>query len=142
MIRAVIDTNIVVSAFFWGKQPRQVLDAARNKQFHMITSDVLIEELHDVISRPKFASRLAQIGETPESLLESSYHTLVEVVEPATIPPVILDDPNDDALIACALGGTADYIVSGDKHLLNQAHYQHIKIVEIKPFLDIIQSKA
>ena len=135
MIRAVLDTNIIVSGFFWGGNPRAVLNAARYNQFRMITSEVLIEELYDVISRPKFADRLQQINETPESLLESGYRALVEIVEPATIEPVILDDPDDDALIACAIGGGADYIVSGDHHLLDLREYLNIKIWDANRFL-------
>lgn len=136
MIRAVVDTNVIVSAFFWGGLPRQLLNAARSKQFRMITSEELIEELKDVISRPKFAERLAQIGETVETLLENDYRALVEVVEPAKIEPVILDDPDDDALIACAIGGSANYILSGDHHLLDLETHQNIKVTTIKQFLE------
>lgn len=136
MIRAVVDTNVIVSAFFWGGLPRQLLNAARSKQFRMITSEELIEELKDVISRPKFAERLAQIGETVETLLENDYRALVEVVESAKIEPVILDDPDDDALIACAIGGSANYILSGDHHLLDLETHQNIKVTTIKQFLE------
>lgn len=135
MIRVVLDTNVVVSAFFWGDLLRVALDAARAKRFRMITSETLIDELTEVISRQKFADRLAKIGETAASLLENDYRALVEVVEPARIDPVIPDDPDDDALIACALGGAADYIVSGDHHLLNLGEYQGIKIVTVRHFL-------
>lgn len=128
MIRAVIDTNHIVSAFFWGGAPRKVLDAARAKRFRVITTRELIDELKDVISHPKFAGRLAQIGETVDSLLENDYRALVEVVKPAQIEPIITDDPDDDALIACALGGAADYIISGDHHLLDLNEYQSIKM--------------
>ena len=136
MIRAVIDTNIIVSAFFWGGLPRAALDAARAKRFRMVTTEELIDELKVVISRPKFADRLAQIGETVDSLLENDYRALVEVVEPSTIEPVIIDDPDDDALIACAIGGAADYIISGDHDLLDLGAYQSIKMWTVKRFLE------
>ncbi|MCC6457132.1 MAG: putative toxin-antitoxin system toxin component, PIN family [Caldilineaceae bacterium] len=138
MIRAVIDTNIIVSAFFWGGLPRAALNAARTKRCRMITTENLIDELKDVISRPRFVKRLAQIGETVDSLLENDYRALVEVVEPAQIEPVILDDPDDDALIACALGGAADYIISGDHHLLDLGEYQSIKIWTVNRFLEAV----
>jgi uncharacterized protein len=102
----------------------------------MISTDEMINELKEVISRPKFATRLALIGETADSLLENDYRTLVEVVEPAHIQPVIADDPDDDILIACALGGAADYIVSGDHHLLDLGQYQTIRIWSINRFLE------
>ncbi|MCC6616485.1 MAG: putative toxin-antitoxin system toxin component, PIN family [Anaerolineae bacterium] len=136
MIRAVIDTNIIVSALFWGGAPRAVLNAARAKRFQMITSKELIDELRDVISRPKFAERLAQVGDTVDSLLETDYHALVEVVDPAQTEPIIADDPDDNALIACALGGAADYIISGDHHLLDLGEYQGIKLWTANRFLE------
>lgn len=138
MIRAVIDTNIVVSAFFWGGQPRTVLNAARTKRFRMISTEAMLDELKEVISRPKFADRLALIGETAESLLENDYRALVEIVEPAHIELVIADDPEDDILIACALGGAADFIVSGDHHLLDMEQYQTIRIWPVNRFLEAV----
>ncbi|MAS37983.1 MAG: putative toxin-antitoxin system toxin component, PIN family [Anaerolineaceae bacterium] len=138
MIRAVCDTNIVVSAFFWGGLPRQVLDAARAKHCQLIATEELLAELTDVLSRPKFARALAQLGETPYSIIEFGYRSLVEVVEAKKINPVVIDDPDDDQLIACAVGGNAHYIVSGDHHLLSIGTYQNIKLITIRDFLEII----
>lgn len=58
------------------------------------------------------------------------------MVEPAKIEPIIVDDPDDDALIACALGGAADYIISGDHHLLDLGEYQNIKMWTVSRFLE------
>lgn len=136
MIRAVLDTNIVVSAFFWGGLPRQALLAARNNRFRLLTSEELIMELKDVLSRPKFGERLAQIGETAETLLENDYRRLAEVVEPFKLERAVTNDPDDDALVACAIGGAADYIISGDHHLLDLKHYQSIRMWTVKQFLE------
>lgn len=135
MIRAVLDTNVFVSAFFWRGPPRSILDAARQGRFRIITSEMLIDELRDVISRAKFADRLAQVGLTVDSLLDD-FRALVEIVEPAQISAVIVDDPDDDALIACALGGAGDYIVSGDHHLLDLEEYAGIKMWTVTRFLE------
>ena len=54
---------------------------------------------------------------------------LVELVEPAEISPVIISDPDDDHVLACALGARADLIVSGDAALLALKHFQQIPIV-------------
>lgn len=61
MIRAVLDTNIIVSAFFWGGLPREALNAAREKRYRILCTEELLAELKDVISRPKFAQRLEKI---------------------------------------------------------------------------------
>lgn len=135
MIRAVLDTNILVSAFFWGGVPRLVIDAARENQYRLVTSEILIAELLDVVSRRKFAVRLQAIAETSESLIEDGYRTLAEVVEPAPLQPIIKDDPDDDHLIACAIGDNTNYIVSGDHHLLELGTYQTIKMVTVNQFV-------
>lgn len=115
-----------------------LLDAARGKRCRLVTTEELIAELSDVLARPKFAGRLAQIGETVETLLNEDYRALVEVVEAAPIESAILADPDDDLLIACAIGGRADYIVSGDHHLLDLGAYQDIKIRTVRDFLDML----
>jgi putative PIN family toxin of toxin-antitoxin system len=140
VIRVVLDTNIIVSAFFWGGIPRSILNAARLKKITLVTTEILIEELKDVLSRPKFAERLAAIEETAETLLESGYRSLVEVVEPAEVEAVVKADPDDDALIACAIGGNADYIVSGDKQLLKIETYKTVKIWTVNQFWEEISA--
>ena len=63
------------------------------------------------------------------------------MVEAAKIEAVILDDPDDDNLISCAFGGSADYIVSGDHHLLDLVEYQNIKMWTVTRFLsDALES--
>jgi putative PIN family toxin of toxin-antitoxin system len=138
VIRTVCDTNIIVSALFWGGLPRMILDAARAKRCQLIATEELIAELADVLSRAKFIEEFERLGTTPDSLIEDGYRVLVEVVQPAEIEPVVLDDPDDDLLIFCALGGKADYILSGDHHLLDLGTYQNIKIMTIREFLETI----
>jgi uncharacterized protein len=66
--RAVPDTNIVVSGLLWRGNPRRVLDAARDRIIELYTSPVLLEELEDVLSREKFAERLAAANVTVQNL--------------------------------------------------------------------------
>ncbi len=139
MIRIVPDTNVIVSAFFWGGPPREILVASQNKRCQIVTSETLLAELLDVISRPKFADRLTIIGQTPTGLM-NLYRALAEIVEPAKIQPIIVDDPDDDVLIACALGGSAEVIVSGDRHLRELGEYQGITVQTVRQFLDSLAS--
>ena len=68
-MKIVTDTNIVVSAFLWGGNPRQLLDAARRHHITLFTSAALIAELEDVLLREKFAQRIAQIGGSVDEML-------------------------------------------------------------------------
>jgi putative PIN family toxin of toxin-antitoxin system len=101
-MRVVADTNIVVSGLLWRSNPRRVLDAAREGAIDLYTSVILLAELEDVLSRDKFAKLLTSVGVTPHDLV-LGYAALSSVVVPPTIESVILADPDDDAVLACAV---------------------------------------
>ena len=127
-MRAVADTNVVVSGLMWRGNPRRVLDAARAGDIALFTTAVLLAELEDVLGREKFAGRLAAAGVAARDLV-LGYAALASVIEPAEIGPVILTDPDDDAVLACAVAANSEVIISGDNDLLNLQQYQGIRIV-------------
>ncbi len=127
-MRVVLDTNVVASGLLWGGVPRLLLQAAREKQLQLFTSTMLLLELTDILGRAKFAHKLAAAQLSVDQLAER-YALLVSVVHPADITPVILDDPDDDHVLACAIAAHADLIVSGDRHLLDLKQHQGIQIV-------------
>ncbi|MDQ3179816.1 MAG: putative toxin-antitoxin system toxin component, PIN family [Acidobacteriota bacterium] len=133
-MRIVPDTNIVVSGLFWRGQPRRILDAARDGIIELFTSPVLLEELEDVLSREKFAARLEAAQVTVQELVEG-YSALATVIDAVPIAPVILADPDDDAVLACALAAEAEIIVSGDSDLLDLKEHQDIRILTATEFL-------
>jgi putative PIN family toxin of toxin-antitoxin system len=123
----VLDTNVLVSALLWTGPPHALLHAARTGTAVLVSSPALIEELRDVLARPKLAPRMAELGTSAGELMESLLRRLV-VVEPATVEPVIAADPEDDHVLACARAGRARCIVSGDRHLLDLKRYRRIVI--------------
>jgi len=129
-VRVVLDTNVVASGFLWGGMPRQLLQAAREKKLQLYTSTPLLLELTDILGRAKFAHKLAAARLSVDQLIER-YALLTTVVHPVTIPPTILDDPDDDQVLACALAAKAELIVSGDRHLLDLKEHQGVRIVRV-----------
>lgn len=127
-MRAVPDTNIVISGLFWRGNPRRVLDAARDRIIEFYTSPVLLEELEDVLNRKKFAERLKAAAVTVRELVEG-YSALATVIDVEPIEPVIIRDPDDDAVLACALAAEAEIIVSGDDDLLDLKEHRGIRIL-------------
>ena len=127
-MRVVLDTNVVVSGFLWGGVPRQLLQAAREKKLQLYTSTPLLLELTDILGRAKFARKLAAAQLSIDQLVER-YALLTTVVHPAVIAPTILDDPDDDQVLACTLAAKAEFIVSGDRHLLDLKEHLGIRIV-------------
>jgi len=127
-VRLVLDTNTVVSGLIWGGVPGQLIDAAAAGTVQIISSVPLLGELHDVLFRKKFATQLAEQGVDAADLFEG-YAALVELVDPADIGPVILADPDDDIVLATAVAGGADAIVSGDAHLLGIGEFRGMPII-------------
>lgn len=127
-LRAVADTNVVVSGLLWRGAERKLLDAARAGQFSLYTSAALLAELAEVLPRAKFAKRVAAARMSVERLVRR-YARLARSIIPADIKPTVLADIDDDAVIACALAAQADLIVSGDKRLRNITTYHGIPIV-------------
>lgn len=89
----------------------------------------MLLELEDVLCRKKFRERIKRAGATYHELV-GGYAALAVIVEPIAMDPVILDDPDDDAVLACALAAQATVIASGDKHLLNINVHQGIRILK------------
>ncbi len=91
-------------------------------------SQTLLEEFAEVIKRQKFAAILQHTTRTPERIL-SEIQALVEMVVAPTLPQPVCRDPDDDAVLACALAAHADLIVSGDADLLVLKQFQGMHIV-------------
>jgi putative PIN family toxin of toxin-antitoxin system len=135
VLRAVADTNTVVSGLLYRGSERALLEAARAGRFALYTSAVLLAELADVLPRAKFATRIAAMS---VARIVRRYARLATRVVPAQIGPSVPGDPDDDAVLACALAAGADLVVSGDKRLRNLKSWQRIPIVSATDALGII----
>lgn len=126
-MRLVLDTNTVVSGLIWGGSPGHIIDAAAAGRAELFSSLPLLTELIDVLGRPKFEARLSAQAVAARDLFEG-YVSMVRIVEPAIIGPVINADPDDDSVLATAVAAGADTIVSGDRHLLSLGSFRGIPI--------------
>lgn len=137
-MRLVLDTNIAVSALLWRGAPRQLLDQIiEDSKIELYASPILLRELSEVLHRPKFAQRLSAAGLTVEALL-ADYVDLVSTVAPPPLTQRVSRDPDDDAVLACAVAAHADVIVSGDQDLLMLKIFKTIPIVTATQMLDLI----
>ena len=139
-MRLVLDTNVVASALLWGGIPRRLLQAGNERRIHLFTSIPMLEELTDILGRRKFEKKIAASGFSVEGLIDR-YAELASLVQPTAIPPTILEDPDDDHVLACALVAHADMIVSGDHHLLDVKIFSGIPIVTVAQAILRIESK-
>ncbi len=134
MIHAVFDTNIIISGRLWSGIPRKVIQTAEEGTVRVFISEALIDELNDVIQRAKFKTNLARIGKTTEQVV-TEYLQICTVIDAASISRIVEADTDDNHVLACAIAAQADYIVTGDFHLLNLYSYQNIVIVDASQFL-------
>ena len=81
-----------------------------------------------MLPRRKLAKAVHATGKTPAQLI-AEYEAFVTLVVPGSIRRTVPDDPDDDRVLACALAARADWIVSGDAHLLNLKHYHGMRII-------------
>jgi len=133
-MRVTVDNNIVISAFLWGGNSSRVLDSARSGSIILFTSQALIEELVGVLSRERFSRHLAAVESSVTEIVDQ-FKALSELIDAPDIEPVVIRDPDDDAVIACAVASQSDVIVSGDKDLLDLQLFGHIRIMKAAELL-------
>jgi uncharacterized protein len=127
-VRIVIDTNVMLSGLFWQGTPHALLSLARDGRVELITSPDLLNEFADVIQRPKFAGILQRTSRTPAKVI-AELRQLSEIVITPPLPAPVCRDPDDDAVLACAIAAQVDAIVSGDDDLLTLKEFQGIPIL-------------
>jgi len=138
-MKVVLDTNVLVSAFLRSQgKPAQIL--AQDSNFELLLSENILAELTDVLNRPRIHKKQTISQEKLDEYLETLRinSTLITVIEVENLIP---QDPPDNLVLACAVEGAADYLVSGNLHLLNLKQHRGIKIVTPNQFLKILASE-
>jgi putative PIN family toxin of toxin-antitoxin system len=130
---AVIDTNILFSALGWRGKPYRCLELARAGIVEGLTCQEILDELSEKLeTKLNFAAN--QVADTIADLL--SFLRLVTITNTLD---VVIEDPDDDKVLECAVIGGATHIVTGDRrHLLPLGHYRHIPIISAAGFLSLI----
>lgn len=131
MIKAVQDTNVIISSIFWRGNPYEVIKKGVTKKFQIIISPDIIEE---VIRKLKIKF------DFPDYYVQIYIRLLLSFCK--VITPIsefdVVRDKTDNKIIDCAFDGKADYIVTGDPDLLELKEFRRIKIVTPKEFLEIV----
>jgi len=118
VIRAVVDPGVLVSAFIGrqGSVPDRIVRAWRTGRIEMVVSPALLDELSDVLARPKFA-RATREGRAVDFV--GALRAGASMLSDAPGTGAITRDPKDDYLVALAVAGRAEAIVTGDRDLLD-----------------------
>jgi len=139
--RLVADTNTVVSALLWHGAPHRLFEAIEHAALDLHTSRALLDELAEVLQRRKLRRAVRASGKSIEQLLRE-YREIAKIVTPRRLRTRVSRDPDDDAVLACALAARADFIVTGDKDLLALGTYRDIAILSASQALWRIAPQA
>lgn len=135
-MRIVVDTNIIISAIYFGGVPRVLFELFEKGEFEVVSSHSILEEYEEVIHRMQKKSR----AKDPE---EIAHFIRVLTEKSIFIHPrhrkKYSHDPDDDKFIHCAQSGKAIYIVSDDSDLLDLDKIGNIEMITGRQFLNRIQ---
>jgi uncharacterized protein len=132
MVRAVIDTNVLVSALIHDGKPRKLLLELLNRHT-VILSRQMLAEFADVAGRDKFHVTGSQVERFLSIMVK-----MAKIVPDNALFKEVASDPDDDVVLNAAYTGKADYIVTGDKHLLTLNNFKKTKIVTVNQMLEIL----
>ena len=132
-MKIVIDTNILISAIFFGGVPRNIIDLVINDKISACMNEEILSEYEDTASKMNAKGKWHINQEIFDRFLNA-----VEVIGTETVVNVCRD-PDDNKFIACAVDAKAIYIVSGDKDLLTVGNYDEIEIVTATEFYERYQ---
>ena len=133
--RAVFDTNVFVSAYGFGGNPAVLVQAAIVGDLVLLTSPEILSEVARVLAdKLRFDSgRVTQVVEQAVRV--------AEVVRPQARIDIIQDGP-DNRVLECAQAGEADWIVSGDSHLLSLERFDGTRILSPASAVALLQGRG
>ena len=127
--RVVLDTNVVISGLLGGTAT-EVIRRWRGGAFDLIVSEEIVSEYEQVLKRPKF-----KLPEWIVQELLDYIRSKAQWVEPHSIAESVVRDPFDTKFLEAAIAGHADWIVSGDKDLLDLGQFEAVAIISLREFM-------
>ncbi len=135
MLKVVLDTNQFVSSLLSRHGPSaQILQAWRNHAYVLVISRDIQQEIERVLTYPHIRTKYRLDQKQIDALMELIEREAAVISDPPRLD-VITADPDDNKVLACAVAAQADYLVSGDQHLLVLRRYQGTEIVTARDFL-------
>lgn len=142
MIRSVLDTNIFVGILITTKASPlfYLYENLLSQDFIHVTSATILEEVKEVISR-KNVQKLHRLSYIDQQKFVEEIARFSYIVPGKITVDIIKSDPDDNKFLSTAIEGSATYVVSGDKHLLDLGEYEGIKMLKARNFLEEVLHK-
>lgn len=137
-VKVVFDTNVWLSLFM-KKTLSEEFSRALNREIVVYTTEAILKEISRVLTYPKITHVLGASGIKQKEILRTIVKNST-IITPKRELHIVEDDPEDNKILDCALQAGADFIVSGDKHLLALGKVKKTRILTPREFLDLIAS--
>lgn len=135
MLQVVFDANVFVSSMLVkAGLPAQVLNAWRDQQYLLVTSPAIVAEVRATLNYPRIRRKYAVSDQDVEELIALLERDALPVPDSAQADGAVPQDPSDEMVLACAVAAQADFIVGGDRHLLDMDAYCSIPILTVRRF--------
>lgn len=139
VLSAVLDTNVIVSGIISSAgAPFEVLTIWRDRRWNLVTSPGILREVERVLTLPKITRRYAITSQDATDAIRLLKARATIATGTLRIPRTARD-PEDDHILACAIEGHADYLVTGDQDLLALERFQGIPIISPRAFTAILK---
>lgn len=136
--KLVLDTNTIVSAFFWDGNEAELLRKIEQEKALLFISKEILQEVEQVINRPKFKQIMINANITPDQIIQKVI-SLAHLVIGPELDIKVCRDPKDNKVLECVVHAKADYIISGDEDLLVLKNFQGIPIVKTSLILRLLK---
>jgi putative PIN family toxin of toxin-antitoxin system len=137
-MKAVLDTNVLISGVISTGVAHDVVVAGFRGEYQFIVSEATVTEFGDTLRKyPEKFNMSEQEIQTEVTTVQM----FAEFVDPDVNLTVVEEDPDDDKFLEAAVAGDADYLVSGDSHLLNLDSFRDIRIIDPRTFSEILASQ-
>ena len=122
----------------WGGSPARIIKAAEEGKVCIITSEEIVNEISRTLAYPRLKRVCEDAGISQQQMIEAVFQ-FTKLVDVKTKIHAVREDPADNKFLECAVDSKADYIVSGDDHLLKIGTYKKTRIVSVRQFLKILE---
>ncbi len=137
MLKIVLDTATIVSAFFWEGNEAELLRKIEQGKADLYVTSEILKEVEEVTKRPKFNDVMEKAGLTPDQIMQKVVSLSHLVIAPKLGIKVCRDE-KDNKFLECTESAKVDYIVSGDEDLLSLKEHKAISIIRTRKILQLM----
>ena len=137
-MKAVLDTNVWLSAAFWEGEAFKLVSTIQRRKIEVIVTKKILLEIVEVLNKEAKFQKFIKDRKLAIGDLLRTITSLGKLIDSKTRLSIVKEHSSDNKFVECAIDGKAEFIVSYDKHLLKLKEYKGIKILNPTKFMRIL----